>query len=449
MSERSVRRIIKEPAAESLENRADTPQVGRPSKTERFRDDVVKMLTDEPGIMSLEVLRRLKLSGYGGGKSAVYEMVAGLRPPKTEYVVRFEGLPGEFSQHDFGTVIVRFMDGKTERVKFFASRLKYSRKVAVTLTPNEQVETLVRTLAAHLMEWGGVPLRCVFDRPKTIAIKWQGDGKVTQWNATFLHAAMDLGVAPELCWPRRPREKGAVENLVGWVKGSFFKQRRFQDMEDLRTQLAQWLREVNEERKSDATGVIPAVRFAEERPRLRPLRTSPDDLALRIPVMVGPTAHAVFETNRYALPPEAAGIPGTLFVHKDRIRVVAGKHCVELRRSFGRNQEITNGELRAARLAALTGKRARSYQKRQDILNLGDPAERFLTHLVHRRERSWIRDVDRIHDMLQEVGPQRLLDAIRSCLLDEVYGAEYVATFVRQPPRLPLPPVHPHQEVLR
>ena len=40
------------------------------------------------------------------------------------------------------------------------------------------------------------------------------------------------GIGVELCWPYRAQEKGAVENLVGFVKGSFFKVRGFQDPED-------------------------------------------------------------------------------------------------------------------------------------------------------------------------------------------------------------------------
>ena len=48
-----------------------------------------------------------------------------------------------------------------------------------------------------------------------------------------------------MCWPYRPQEKGSVENLVGWVKGSFFKQRRFLDREDLERQLREWLTEAN------------------------------------------------------------------------------------------------------------------------------------------------------------------------------------------------------------
>lgn len=79
-----------------------------------------------------------------------------------------------------------------------------------------------------------------------------------------------------------------MENLVGFVKGSFFKQRRFHDEADLRAPLAEWHREVNDERPCRATQTIPTVRLAEEQPRLRALTVRSDDLALRVPVVVGP-----------------------------------------------------------------------------------------------------------------------------------------------------------------
>lgn len=47
-----------------------------------------------------------------------------MRPARVAPVVRFEGLPGEFSQHDFGQVDVTYVDGRVERTHFFASRLK-------------------------------------------------------------------------------------------------------------------------------------------------------------------------------------------------------------------------------------------------------------------------------------------------------------------------------------
>src|ERR1035438_8751008 len=95
-------------------------------------------------------------------------------------LVRFEGLPGEFSQHDFGEIEVEFVSGTRRRIHFFASRLKYSRLMRVSLVQDEAVESLVRTLAEHLASWGGRPLLCVFDRPKTnrpeVAEKWGSDG---------------------------------------------------------------------------------------------------------------------------------------------------------------------------------------------------------------------------------------------------------------------------------
>ena len=55
--------------------------------------------------------------------STVYELIRRLRPVEAVPVVRFEGVPGEFSQHDFGQVDVRYRAGGGERIRFFASRL--------------------------------------------------------------------------------------------------------------------------------------------------------------------------------------------------------------------------------------------------------------------------------------------------------------------------------------
>ena len=59
---------------------------------------------------------------------------------------------------------MEFVSGSSRRIHFFASRLKYSRLMRVSLVQDEAVESLVRTLAEHLASWGGRPLQCVFDR---------------------------------------------------------------------------------------------------------------------------------------------------------------------------------------------------------------------------------------------------------------------------------------------
>lgn len=272
---------------------------------------------------------RARLAGYTGGKSAVYALVQTLRVRTVTPLVRFEGLPGEFSQHDFGEVWVRYQDGTETKVHFFASRLKYSRWVDVTLVVDERVETLVRALVEDLAGFGGIPLVAVFDRPKTIALRWRRDGVVTEWNPTFAGAVLDLGIGVEVCWPYRPQENGSVENLVGWVKNSFFKQRRFLDREDLQRQLGEWLTEANTIRPSRATGVPPAARIAEDRARLRPLKVVPSELALRLPVSVSPTGVVVHEGHPYSMPPDAIGLPGTLYPYRDRVRIIAGRFSAE------------------------------------------------------------------------------------------------------------------------
>ncbi len=99
---------------------------------------------------SLEILRRVREVGFRGGKTALYALVASLRPKGIKPLVRFEGLPGEFSQHDFGQVDIEFLDRAVRRRHFFASRLKYSRYIRVSLVKDQTVESFVRDLAEHL-----------------------------------------------------------------------------------------------------------------------------------------------------------------------------------------------------------------------------------------------------------------------------------------------------------
>jgi transposase len=439
VSVRSVQRVGGEPAVNHVDNDAERVlrKVGRPSKAAPLRGFVVSLLAKEPQLLSLEVLRRARLDGYDGGKSALYELIHSIRPKPVRLMTRFEGLPGEFSQHDFGQVDVHFLNGTKKRVHFFASRMKYSRWAEVSLVPNEQVEALTRALVDHFAEIGGIPLVAVFDRPKTVALSWGRDGQVTEWNSTFGGVVLDLGLGVEPCWPHSPEQKGAVENLVKWVKGSFFKQRRFLDEEDLLSQLREWLVEVNQKRPSRATGVIPEERMREERPRLRPLKVTPSTLALRIPITVGPTGMVLYDTHIYSMPPESLGIPGTLYLYRDRVRIVAGRYEAEHRRLFGPPDRSVLPEHRAQRVAAASGKRAKRYMQREHLLGIGRIALEYLTELTHRRPRVWIQDVDRLHELLQRHGDDALRGAFERGLREQAIGAEYIAHYLARPPQPP------------
>jgi hypothetical protein len=85
----------------------------------------------------------------------------------------------------------------------------------VSLVQDEAVESLLRTLAEHLASWGGRPLLGVFDRPNTIALQWQKNGEVTEWNPIFAYATLEMGLGGMLAVSRSAIGPTHRENHAG------------------------------------------------------------------------------------------------------------------------------------------------------------------------------------------------------------------------------------------
>ena len=201
---------------------------------------------------------------------------------------------------------------------FFVSRLEYSRFVVASIVPDQSVETCVRTLAAHYAAMGGIPLLAAFDRPRPIGMRADDDGQVTEWDP-----ALRVRGAPA-----RPRRRGARAPWRGarsrdqsrqLAEAGLLQDRTFADEADAAEKLDEWLRDYNARPQDEVGGKAPAMLLAEERQRLRPLKLQPRDLALRVPVLVGPRAAVVYEGQSYAMPPEAVGLIGVLHLYPDRV----------------------------------------------------------------------------------------------------------------------------------
>ena len=52
---------------------------GRPSTVAPYAPQVAQWLREDPDLPGVEILRRVRLAGYRGGKSALYELVRRLR----------------------------------------------------------------------------------------------------------------------------------------------------------------------------------------------------------------------------------------------------------------------------------------------------------------------------------------------------------------------------------
>ena len=83
-------------------------------------------------------------------------------------------------------------------------------------------------------------------------------------------------------------------------------------------------------------------------------------------------------------------------------------------------------------LAKVSGKRAKLYFQRQQLLELGASAEALLTEIIHSRPRTWKGDVEKLFEALQAHGAADLLAAIRAALARECFGAEYVLDLLPQ-----------------
>ena len=82
VSLRSVKRVVKEGDIERIDDAAERLErgIGRPSLVQDFRKTVTELLEKEPGLLSVEVVRRMRLDGYIGQKSALYGLIASVRP---------------------------------------------------------------------------------------------------------------------------------------------------------------------------------------------------------------------------------------------------------------------------------------------------------------------------------------------------------------------------------
>jgi len=213
------------------------------------------------------------------------------------------------------------------------------------------------------------------------------------------------------------------------VKRAFFRARRFSDLTtDVPQQLGAWLLEVNTTRPNRATKEIPAVRLAAEQVRMKPLAIPPNEYGLRFAVTVGPTAMVTHQGIRYAMPAAACGIPATLWLYPDRVKIItAGSRHEAVHPRFPQYGTVSYlpGQ-RAAQLAAVAGARKRLYFMRERILELGPVGEGYLTELIHQRPLTWKGDVERLFALLEELGDVPFRLVLQRALFQRLIGAEYV-----------------------
>jgi transposase len=414
----------------------ERPGPGRPSQlAPALRQQIDALLAAEPAMKGAELLRRLRSEhAYRAGKDPVYRYLKQHRPPSPPPapVVRFEGVAGEFAQHDFGELTVSYTDGTSERLTFYAGRLKYSRALHVCRVEGESAEAFIRGMESFARALGGLPLINVIDNTKAAVITRHKDpatgAERIQYQEQFASFLQEVGVFAEPTAPYSGNQKGSVENLVKFLKGAFLLARSFRNRADLLLQLADWLQYTNQERPCDATGQVPAVRLAAERPHLRPLPFGEAGYGLAYPAKVGRDARVRCRGYASSTPASWIGRPVVVRVHPEQVVL----HFLKERVVHPRHPENGRYSLLPQHREALFVKpRGEIMAKRQILMDLAPAAERFFTELVHRRPQTWRgHDLPVVWTLFQQHGAARLTAAFAHCLAQGAIGGEYLSAWL-------------------
>jgi transposase len=241
------------------------------SKLDPFEPLLRRLVAEWPHIKAPRATELLRDEyGYDGSVDLVKRRLRELRPRIVRSAQRTGYRPGQVLQLDWAEMPTRpTLAGRERRVYALLASLPYSGAQTAFFSFEMTIEAF---LEGHVraFEWlGGVPRECVYDNLRAAVARREREQVV--WSPRFLHLRGHYGFHATACTPQTPREKGAVEAGVRYLKTGFWPARRFRDLAELDEQYVDWRDRVCNVR-THATGRFPVgERLAEERHALRPL----------------------------------------------------------------------------------------------------------------------------------------------------------------------------------
>jgi Mu transposase, C-terminal domain len=255
------------------------------------------------------------------------------------------------------------------------------------------------------------------------------------WNPAYQKLAVEFTFHPEACAPASGNQKGAVENLVKYVKGNFIAGRTFHDDADLAEQCTQWLSHVNTERPSDATGQEPVVRLVEEQATFSALPATAQDYGFFDCVVVSREGLVAIQTNRYSVPAHLIGRALTARIHATRIELFSDHELVAThvrsREQYARI--ITPSHFEAAERSKPRG---RVMVYRDWLCDLAPAVSSYVRALCHKRRADMKEQLLALYDLAQESGSADFVAALELAAEQQMYGVEYVRAILAPPTSL-------------
>jgi transposase len=446
----TIARVLKEPVDKP------PPKRRRRSKVEVYRPQIERWIGE--GLSNVRILERARddaAQPYHGGRTIFDDLVRRIRQELAQQQaardvpIRFEGLPAEYLQVDWGEVRRFPFTQQAPATRYFlACRLKYSRFSWLCFTSDMRQETLFRGLVACFLALGWVPWVLVFDNMKTVTSGRDPAGQPV-WTPALLQVAGEFGFHPQACDPGAGNQKGSVEALVKWVKGNFLLGRSFADDADLADQTRAWCDQVNA-RPSDASGDAPAVRLVVEATHGGQLPPTAHDFGLLESGFVSREALVAVAGNRYSVPVAHVGAPVTVRLHRERVRIWRDAACLadHPRAPDGARQRVID----PAHFAPLFPQKPRAQVMlyREVLLGLGGHAPAFLSELSRRRRDRLRAELLAVYALYEQAGAEALRAAMAQADEAGTYSADALALLLASawPSPAPAPAIAPSLQLV-
>jgi hypothetical protein len=248
-------------------------------------------------------------------------------------------IPGEVMEVDFGYLGLFWDPERNTRCKtwFFSGRLRHSRRAYREVVVSQTKETFFACHIHAFEHFRGVPQKVVPDNLKAAILRASVENPLV--NRAYRSLAEHYGFLISPCLPATPKHKGGVESDVKYVKRNFLplfresqaqRGRELPRMDELKTELERWNREVCETRQVGKVGRTPMELFEqEELAALQALPPSRWEPVVFKEASVGPDWRIQFQKAFSSVPYRLIGI---------RVLVMAGSTFVRI---FYEGQEVS------------------------------------------------------------------------------------------------------------
>jgi len=247
----------------------------------------------------------LLAQGFKGSYATTQRYVQTLKEKRDHVAyVRFETLPGQQAQVDFGDFQIEYADGSKTTVYCFIMVMGFSRKMYIEFIDRC---TMANFLVCHqkaFFYFGGIPAEIVYDNMKNVVIKKLLG--VVEWNPTFSAFCAHYSFKPVTTPAYSPWVKGKIERPIQYVRERFWRGYVFTDLVQTNKDILNWISTVADERTHGTTHEKINDRFARERPSLGLLPLSVYDISEKYHRKVYKDCQLSFSGNRYVVPHEYA-----------------------------------------------------------------------------------------------------------------------------------------------